>query len=263
MTQAGAAAFDGLAQDYDAQFTATALGRTLRDMAWRRFERTFARCEYLLDIGCGTGEDAIRMASLGHRVLATDASSQMIRVATVKAERAGVAQRVRFLCVPMERVGAELEGERFDGAYSNFGAINCVPELGALARSLAPLLPPLSTLALVVMGRYVPWEWAWYLARAQPANAFRRLRRGGVAWRGLTVSYPTPPQLARALAPSFVTRTYEPMGFALPGSYAAAWLERSPRALTLLTRLEQFAQRGGGLASFSDHYYFEALRQGT
>src|SRR6185503_9043977 len=95
MTQARAAAFDGLAQDYDAQFTATALGRTLRAMAWRRFERTFARCNYLLDIGCGTGEDAIRLASLGHRVLATDASPQMVRVATAKAERAGVAQRVR------------------------------------------------------------------------------------------------------------------------------------------------------------------------
>jgi SAM-dependent methyltransferase len=263
MTQARAAAFDGLAQDYDAHFTATALGRTLRAMAWRHFERAFARCDYLLDIGCGTGEDAIHMASLGHRVLATDASPQMVRVASAKAERAGCAQRVKFLCLPMERLGAELAGERFDGAYSNFGAINCVADPGSLGRGLAPLLPALAPLALVVMGRYVPWEWAWYLARAQPASAFRRLRRGGVAWRGLTLSYPTPAELGRALAPSFVTRNFEPMGFALPGSYAAAWLERSPRVLAALDNFERLAQRGAVLSAFSDHYYFEALRQGA
>ena len=103
-----ASAFDGLAQEYDAQFTATTLGTLLRRMSWRHFERVFAQREFLLDIGCGTGEDAIHLASLGHRVLATDASLQMIRVARHKAERAGCAHRVRFLWLPMDRLGAEL-----------------------------------------------------------------------------------------------------------------------------------------------------------
>ena len=79
------AAFDGLAERYDAHFTATALGTVLRKMSWRRFERAFAGREYLLDIGCGTGEDAIHFAKLGHRVVATDASLQMVRMATRKA----------------------------------------------------------------------------------------------------------------------------------------------------------------------------------
>ena len=128
-----ASAFDGLAQEYDAQFTATTLGTLLRRMSWRHFERVFAQRESLLEIGCGTGEDAIHLASLGHRVLATDASLQMMRVARHKAERAGCAHRIRFLWLPMERLGAELAGERFDGVYSNFGAINCAPSLDALA----------------------------------------------------------------------------------------------------------------------------------
>src|SRR3954469_5333681 len=97
-------AFDGLARGYDAQFTSTALGRTLRAMAWHHFERSFAGREYLLDIGCGTGEDAIHLATLGHRVVATDASLQMVRLATHKAERAGVGNRIRFLWLPMEKL---------------------------------------------------------------------------------------------------------------------------------------------------------------
>jgi ubiquinone/menaquinone biosynthesis C-methylase UbiE len=81
-----AAAFDGLAREYDAQFTATALGTLLRRITWRNFERVFAQRESLLDIGCGTGEDAIHLASLGHRVVATDASLPMIRMAGRKAQ---------------------------------------------------------------------------------------------------------------------------------------------------------------------------------
>ena len=30
------------------------------------------------------------------------------------------------------------------------------------------------------MGRHVPWEWGWYLARGEGGKAFRRLRRDGV-----------------------------------------------------------------------------------
>jgi SAM-dependent methyltransferase len=260
-TSSRTAAFDGLARGYDAQFTSTALGRTLRAMAWRHFERSFACREYLLDIGCGTGEDAIHLAQLGHRVLATDASLQMVRMAAHKAERAGCADRIHFLWLPMEKLG-ELAGESFDGIYSNFGAVNCVQDFGALARDLARLVPPGAPVSLVLMGRYVPWEWAWYLARGDLATASRRIRRGGVSWRGVRIQYPTPKTLARCFAPHFGAPHVRPLGLALPGSYAAPVLERSPRLLSLLTRLERHVRRQS-LAAFSDHYCFEARRPGA
>jgi SAM-dependent methyltransferase len=256
-----AAAFDGLAQRYDAQFTATALGSVLRQMSWRRFESAFAGRESLLDIGCGTGEDAIHLAKLGHRVVATDASLQMVRMASRKADRAGCARHIRFLWAPMERLGVELAGEKFDGVYSNFGAINCAPDLVTLSRELAPLLRPGAPLAWVLMGRYVPWEWAWYLAHGDAGTAFRRLRRGGVAWRGLQVSYPTPASLARALQPHFTPRVATPLGLVLPGSYAAPLFERTPRLLAALARAEQVLQRLRAGSAFADHYCFEATRQ--
>jgi len=255
-----AAAFDGLAQRYDAQFTATALGSVLRQMSWRRFERAFAGREYLLDIGCGTGEDAIHLARLGHRVVAADASLQMVRMASRKAELAGCAKHIRFLWTPMEQLGVELAGEKFDGVYSNFGAINCAPDLAMLARGLAPLLRPQAPLVWVVMGRYVPWEWAWYLARGDARTAFRRLRRDGAAWRGLQVRYPTPATLARAMQPHFTRRVATPLGLVLPGSYAASLFERAPRLLATLTRAEQVLQRLHAGAAFADHYCFEATR---
>jgi SAM-dependent methyltransferase len=260
-TPTSPAAIDGLASDYDAQFTDTALGRTLRAMAWHRFERSFAGREYLLELGCGTGEDAIHLARLGHRVLATDASLPMVRMAAHKAKRAGCADRIRFRWLPMEQLDA-LSGESFDGVYSNFGAVNCVRNFDALAADLARLVLPGAPVSLVLMGRYVPWEWAWYLARGRVATAARRLRRGGVSWRGTRIQYPTPATLARSFTPHFAAPRVTPLGFALPGSYAAPLLERAPWLLAWLTRLERRARRPA-LAAFADHYCFEARRLGS
>src|SRR6187455_2398568 len=262
MMELRAAAFDEMAAEYDDVFTSTALGQAVRAIAWKRFHTAFAARERLLEIGCGTGEDAVHFAQRGHRVLAIDASPQMLRVAAVKAERAGCADRIQFVCMSMDRLGAGLAGEKFDGIYSNFGAINCTQRIDQVAAEIAPLVPPGAPLALVAMGRYVPWEWMWYLARGAGRKAFRRLNRDGVEWRGIHVSYPSPRMLANALRPHFVTQRASALGFALPPSYAAGWLGNSPRMLRALTRMEHAAQRWTALAAFADHYYLQATRVG-
>jgi hypothetical protein len=108
--------------------------------------------------------------------------------------------------MPMDSLRSGLAGEKFDGIYSNFGVINCSQRIDRVAADLARLVPPGAPLALVAMGRYVPWEWAWYLARGAGRKAFRRLNRDGVEWRGIHVSYPSPRMLANALRPHFVTQ---------------------------------------------------------
>lgn len=261
MAQAGAAAFDDKAQGYDAEFTATALGSLLRGRVWERMSVAFAGREHLLELGCGTGEDAVWLARAGHRVVAIDASVEMIRIARQKAAAAGCAERIAFHCLAMEQLH-ELPCEvPFDGVFSNFGAVNCVADLRALSRTLAQMLVPGAPLLFVAMGRHVPWEWAWYLARGDRRRAFRRLAKQGAAWRGLTIRYRTPGELADALQPQFISRVARPLGFALPPSFAAGWLERSPRALKALARIERAAHHTPGCARLADHYIHEAHRR--
>jgi SAM-dependent methyltransferase len=255
-----ARAFDELAAAYDSSFTATALGKCLRGLVWQRVDETFAGCGRILEIGCGTGEDAVHFARRGLEVVATDASLPMLRVAAQKAERAGCAQRIQFRRVPMERLGADFAGETFDGVFSNFGAVNCMRQLDAVGADLAALLKPGAPLVWVVMGRDVPWEWAWFLARGDWRKAFRRRRSSGVAWRGMDISYPTPAALARALRDHFAPVGRRALGVVLPPSYASGWLERSPRMLEALASLEHALQRWQPLAALSDHYIFEARR---
>jgi SAM-dependent methyltransferase len=256
-------AFDELAIGYDAEFTESAVGRTLRALVRSRFEQAFQSSKRVLELGCGTGEDALDLASRGIEVVAVDASPRMIQVARRKAQardsNPGTA-RVEFHCLSMEHLAPTLDGQAFDGVLSNFGAINCVPDLPVLVADVASRLRPGAPLVWVIMGPYVPWEWLWYLLRGQWAKAWRRLDPGGVSWRGLNVRYPSPSQLISVLRPHFAIRHVGPLGVVLPPTYAGAWLERHPRLLKALTALERMAQRRRVLACVSDHYIVEATR---
>lgn len=255
-----ATAFDDLAAGYDSSFTTTRLGRWLRSVVWNRFDTVFGGRRRILDVGCGTGEDAIYLAEQGHQIVATDVSSSMLAVAREKARRAGCMERLDFRCVPMEELGGGLAGERFDGAYSNFGVINCSKSLESTLEGIARLLTPDSPLILVVMGRLVPWEWAWFLSRGDWRKAIRRLNHGGASWRGLNISYPSPGTLARAMPESLKPAHQRALGLVLPPSYAAGWLDRSARRFAMLARLETALTGWQALAALGDHYLMEARR---
>ena len=138
---ASASAFDGMAQEYDAQFTATALGSRLRATTWRHFERVFAQREY-------PARDRLRHRRRRHasrQPRASRASPRTRRADAARGEAQGRARRLRAphpFPVPADGAARrELAGEKFDGVWSNFGAINCAASLPALARNLAPLVP--------------------------------------------------------------------------------------------------------------------------
>jgi ubiquinone/menaquinone biosynthesis C-methylase UbiE len=253
-------AFDELAADYDAMFTDTALGRALRELVWLRFDNNFAPRDRVLDLGCGTGEDALRLARRGTRVVGIDASPDMVHAARRKALAAGCAAQIDFHCVAMENLSAVLADQSFDGVLSNFGAVNCVGDLRSLIAAVAARVAPAGRLLWVVMGRRVPWEWIWYGLRGDLRKARRRLSRAGARWRGLTIRYPTPAEMRQLLSPWFAVTRVSALGFALPPSYAGPWLEHSPRALAMLRRMEAALQGWSALASLSDHYIIEAVR---
>jgi SAM-dependent methyltransferase len=186
----------------------------------------------------------------------------MIQVARGKAQALSCDGQIEFHCLDMEQLGPGLDGRLFDGVLSNFGAVNCVRALPALVADVAGRLRPGGTLLWVIMGRRVPWEWMWYLVRGNWRKAARRFEKEGVAWRGMTISYPTPMQVTLELQPYFQINRVAPLGFALPPSYAAGWLNRFPRALRALNGVEWWAQRSSRLASWSDHYIVEATRAG-
>ncbi len=258
-----AAAFDELAPTYDARFPAGDLGQILRHGVRRWLDRAFAPGHSVLELNCGTGDDALYLAARGVRVVATDASEAMLAVARAKIARAGLGHAVTLRHVAIEDLD-ELRvttGPVFDGACSTFGGLNCVADLGPVAQSLAGLLAPGARAVLSVMGPIVPWEWAWYLSRGAVRTAFRRFARDGVSWRGLTVRYPSLRGARRAFRPYFTVRRAGGLGVLVPPTYAQPWADRHPRVLAWLDRWERRVEQWPIVPWLADHYLIELERR--
>jgi SAM-dependent methyltransferase len=253
------AAFDRLATDYDAAFTRTDLGSRLRRAVWKRLDALFTPGDSILELACGTGEDAVHLGGRGVRVLATDASPEMVRVAREKVERVGLVETVEVRQLAVEELDV-LDAPPFDGVLSDFGGLNCVADLPAAGRALAARLRPGAVVVLCVMGPLVPWEWAWFLGHGQPGKAFRRLTPDGVEWRGLRIRYPSIRALRRALAPGFRVRRVAALGAFLPPPYAEGWAVRHPDLTDRLERWERRLETVPPLPGLADHYLLELER---
>ena len=251
--------FDDLARDYDAAFTRSCIGALMRSAVWQRLDVVFEPGEHVLELNCGTGEDALHLASRGLRVHATDASHEMIEVARAKLGRSGHGDRVSF----EQRRLEQLDGleTRFDGALSNFGGLNCVADLDAVARSLAALIRPGGRVILCIMGPTCAWEWAWFLAHAQPAKAFRRLAPGGTTWHGLTIRYPSVDRVRRVFSAGFSVERQSGLGTLIPPSYAESWAREHADIVTRLAAIERRLETRPLMIRLADHYLLELRRR--
>lgn len=213
--------FDRLAASYDLVWTSSAVGRMQRSAVWRELDRRVRPKDRLLDLGCGTGEDALHFSQAGAVVSAIDGSIGMVDAAL----RKGVDARLLRIEQIDEFLGPN------DGAYdlvlSNFGALNCVRDLAMLREPLARLVRPGGSLAICVMNRFCLWEFVHYAVRGQFRKAARRWRGESVASGGLDVYYPSLRSIKDALSPIFRLTRDVGIGVSVPPSYVRglpAWL---------------------------------------
>jgi ubiquinone/menaquinone biosynthesis C-methylase UbiE len=260
------APFDSVAGSYDEAFTSSKIGQAQRVAVWSELAQTFCPGGRVLEIGCGTGVDACFLAEKGIHVLACDSSSQMIEVARRRVQEHGLQELVRPLLIRAEDIATLPPRELFDGAYSNFGALNCVENLPQLARDLARLLKPGANAILCWMGPSCLWEMLWYLAQGNRRKAFRRLHHDGVTARladeaFVHVRYPSVKSLAAAFAPEFRLKSVKGIGVAVPPSYVEDWAKRHPNLLRLCERLDAVFGHCPGVRVLADHILVRLQRE--
>jgi SAM-dependent methyltransferase len=230
--------FDQLAATYDAVWTESSIGRHQRNAVWRRIDPLFRPGDCVLDLGCGTGRDALRLMSRGVAVQAFDASAEMVRVALSKGVNA------RQLALEDLHTLSGL----FDGAISNFGPLNCVGDLDSVARALGSLIRLGGHLTIVLAGPICAWETVHFLKRAEFAKAFRRASTAN--YKGIPVTYPTVARLTGTFAPDFTLAGWYGIGLWVPPSYVE---DLSETAVTRLAAVDRRIAHWPMLRSLADH----------
>jgi demethylmenaquinone methyltransferase/2-methoxy-6-polyprenyl-1,4-benzoquinol methylase len=168
--------FAGVAPRYDL------LNRLLsarRDVAWRRqsaLALALPASSRVLDLCCGTGDQALAVGRLGYRVVAADFCLPMLALARRKYERRHEAARgARPLRHRPVGTGADslrlpFPDASFDGATASFGLRN-LADLDAGLAEIARVLKPtgrVSFLEAAVPRNGLRRPYLWYFTRVLP-----------------------------------------------------------------------------------------------
>jgi SAM-dependent methyltransferase len=257
-------AFDAIAARFDMRFGGWRSVAAQRRQVREQLERAFPRGARVLEIGGGTGEDAQWLAARGREVLLTDGAPSMVRIARERLRlQRGPEPRV-FAAEGLGHLAAERELDGlapFDGAFSNFAALNCVDRMDAFAAGLARLTRPGAPALLVLFGTLCPGELVVQLVRGDARAATRRRERGPVAarlgGRDFTVRYHRAAEVQRAMSPWFRLRRRVGIGVFVPPSAAEPWISEHPALVRMLEAMDRVASRA--LAPLGDHvlYWFE------
>jgi SAM-dependent methyltransferase len=243
---------------------------------WEKLAQHFSAGQHILELACGTGEDAVWLAWRGIHVTATDGSAEMVKKAKAKAEATGKqsgeeAERrgsVEVRQVSLQEISglrSPVSGHLFDGALSNFGGLNTIGEWRSLAAALAEIVRPGGAVILVPMGPFCPWEILWYLGHGQPQQALRRFRRNGASAKigdaTIPIWYPSARQLRADFSPWFQHLYTESLELWLPPSYLDHFVNQWPG---FFRRLNQFEKATAHLTGgWGDHYIIIFERKTT
>ena len=148
--------WDSAADSYEEVFSGTLIGKTRRDAVWRELQRLFGAGKRVLEINCGTGLDAVFLAEQGVELLACDISPRMVELARRHAADRGVGDRVEFVALANENLGALGDRSLFDGAFSNFSGLNCLAYSAYSATGIFASFMIHSPMCLTFTSLYVP-----------------------------------------------------------------------------------------------------------
>ncbi len=246
--------FDHIANDYDADFTHSLIGRAQRDIVHELILHYVSDLsnKQILELNCGTGEDANWLLQNGANVIATDISPEMIEVTRKKIPS------VETKVLDVRDLGESFVDDQFDLIFSNFGGLNCINEsdLTAVLKAVQSKLKVGGKAIFVIMPNACRWESFYFSAKGQFSKAKRRKSKHAVQANvdGVLVDtwYYSPDKIAEITKMKLLGT--HPVGYYIPPSYLEPWIQRHPKIWNSLKKKEQRIRNKANLARKSDHY---------
>lgn len=260
------AEFDDIAKIYDSDFTYSKIGKMQRNIVWDFFQQHYKRNPKedvrLLEMNCGTGEDALFFAKQGIFVTATDISEEMLNVVKNKTQSTDFQENISIQKWDLSKPFSPESNisTTYNIAFSNFGGWNCLNanEITQLSENLAAILPSKAQLFVVIMPRFCVWESLYFLYKRNWNAIFRRLSHKAIPAKlenvYVNTYYYSPTQIKKLLSPHFKALDYQAVGFFIPPSYLEKFFQKKPSFLPFLHKLEKFIQKLRYAAFASDHF---------
>jgi ubiquinone/menaquinone biosynthesis C-methylase UbiE len=254
--------FDNSSVNYDSVFTHSVTGMEQRKIVWRYLSKYDWSGRDVLEINCGTGEDAFFLARLGCKVLATDASQGMISQCILKSKASPVQPSPEFRKASFTELEALVGNNRFDLVLSDFSGLNCIDheELKRTSLFLNNFLKPGGRMIIVVFGKHCIWEKLYMLYKGRLKDLNRRSNSVGVlatvSGYELSTFYYSPKDL-RQIFQSLKFVASKPVGLCITPTYLDSFFINKSFLFKVLKAMENIFGRISFLSDFADHYLIE------
>jgi ubiquinone/menaquinone biosynthesis C-methylase UbiE len=233
--------FSRKAEVYDAYCEGHPVIRWARDVIRREVMERIPRDSSILELNAGTGSDAAYFFQHGYRVHATDVAGGMVSAIQTKTKTLNGGERFTVQQVSFTDLDA-VQGAPFDLVFSNFGGLNCIPDLHAVTNLLPRLLKPNGHVVWVVMPPFCPWETLQAL-RGQFRVAFRRFHSNGVSANvenaNVMTWYHSPKAVRDAFGADFHLLRQRSISLFCPPSYMDRFPHRYPRLTNALLKMDE------------------------
>jgi len=254
MSGYNAGAFSEAAPFYDRTFSEKPHVRALRAYVQQLMLKSLPAGGTVLELGCGTGIDAAFLAGNGFRVFASDPAPGMLRTTARRCET--MKEEVSLICLPAEHL-ASIRDRSMDGILSNFGALNCVEDLGPVIEDAYHVLRDNGIFFLVLMNRFSITEILAYLRTGRVRQAFRRWRRNGVHVRvgskNVLTWYHSLRTIKRLIRKTFSIQEIIGLNILTPPPAFDRFYEKHPGLIAFADRCEKRIDRLPFLSALGDH----------
>lgn len=259
--------FDAIAGTYDSDFTNSTIGKLQRNKvhAFVTAQLAEKKSLHILEINCGTGEDAIWLAKQGNTVIATDISNEMIAIAKQKQALLSTPYHLTFEVCGFTELNNKYNNQQFDLIFSNFAGLNCVDghALSDLNKQFAKLLKPKGELIAVILGKYCLLERLYFMLsfnfkkmnrRKKQASAYLSDNNYQNTW---CYSY----QEIASIFTQFTLKEQKPIGLFIPPSYIENKIKRNTLLLNVLLLLERVLGNISLFANYGDHVIIQMKKK--
>lgn len=262
--QKAAAAFTGQAPVFDELYNADTIINYKRARVRRHVLKNLAPGASILELNCGTGEDATYFAKKGFKVHATDISAGMLYQLVQKVEKKKLQKRVSFELCSFTNLHELKKKGRYDLVFSNFAGLNCSGELDKVLASLPALLNPGGLATLVILPKFCLWE-TLLVFKGKFRTAFRRFfsdkgRKARVEGTYFKCWYYNPSYILKRIKNDFDLVDIEGLCTIVPPSYIEGFAEKHPSAFKFLRKWENRLKNRWPWVYIGD-YYIISLRK--
>lgn len=241
--QKAAEAFSKQSAVFDKTFSGNSIVQYKRQRVRQHIQQYIKPGHQVLELNCGTGEDALWMARYGCRVHATDISTGMLNELTKKIATYGLENKISTeLCsfTQLERLNNK---GPYDFIFSNLAGLNCTDRLDKVLASLPDLVTPGGVVTLVLLPKFCLWE-ILLLFKGKFSTAFRRFfshrgRNANIEGISIQCWYYNPSYIIQGLRNDFALLGIEGLCTLVPPSYIEHFAENYPRLYRWLQRREE------------------------